>query len=357
MNQTNLMHINSNTIASLDRMYEYQRVFINDKIGRVNKDTFKSVRHKILKLKFEDIETIWSTLETEFNLYSISKYKAIIIKDEFIVSLEWNYESTHTGINISMSSSTIEKCLNYIKTIEHCLDKYIVNDKSIRYSILQNNNGTLDETGYQDVLEVDFNPLATPFIEDVDNYIENFLNSKAPVLILQGEAGTGKTTFVKYILKAMQEKVFKQRDELRVTYSFDESVFYSSEFYKQLIYDDYDVQVYEDINQVLHKNQEEEINPINKFLSITDGLVSKYKKIIITTNIESKHQLNLALLRPGRCFDVIEFRKLVGIEIDNLCDSCAQDLHLQTESINLSEFYAKRDGSQNSQLITTRVGF
>jgi len=357
MNTNNLMHVNSPALTKLDTIYEYQRVFINDKIGTVDKNTFKTARHKTLKLQFENIEDLWSSLESEFQLYSISKYKAMIIEDDFIASLDWHYDSTHTGVMLSVSSSSIKECWSYIKKISSHLQEFIVTDKSINYSILQYENGTLSDTNYQETLDVDFNPLATPFIEDVDKYIESFLNSKAPVLILQGEAGTGKTTFVKYLLQAMQERVLKKRDELRVTYSFDESVFYSSDFYRQLIFDDYDVQVYEDINQVLHKNQEAEINPINKFLSITDGLVSKYKKIIITTNIESKHQLNSALLRPGRCFDVIEFRKLAGIEIDNLCDSCAQDLHLQTESINLSEFYAKRDGSQNSQLITTRVGF
>ena len=281
----------------------------------------------------------------------------MIIEDKFVASIDWNYESTHTGITVSISSKSIKACLNYIEAIKNALSQFIISDTSIYYNILQYDNALLHETNYQDILELDFNPLATPFIKNVDQYIENFLNSKAPVLILQGEAGTGKTTFVKQILKVMQKQILQNRDLFKVTYSFDENIFYSSDFYKQLIFDDYDVQVYEDINQVLHKNQDEEINPINKFLSVTDGLISKYKKIIITTNIESKHQLNPALLRPGRCYDVIEFRKLEGIEIDNLCDSCAKDLHLQTESINLSEFYAQRDGSQNSQLISSRVGF
>jgi hypothetical protein len=281
----------------------------------------------------------------------------MIIEDSFIATLDWNYDSTHTGVNVSISSKSIKGCLEYIEKIKSYLSEFLVDDKSVQYSILQYENGIVNETNYQDTIDIDFNPLATPFIDDVENYIENFLNSKAPVLILQGEAGTGKTTFIKKILQTMQERVLKQRDEFRVTYSFDENVFYSSDFYKQLIFDDYDVQVYEDINQVLHKNQDAEINPINKFLSVSDGLVSKYKKIIITTNIESKHQLNPALLRPGRCFDVVEFRKLRGVEIDNLCDSCAKDLHLQIEEINLSEFYASKDGEQNSQLITSRVGF
>lgn len=355
---TNLMHINSPALATLDTNYEYQKVFINDKIGSSNKSIFKAARHKTLKLQFKNIEDIWSVLELEFQLYSISKYKAMIIEDDFIASLNWHYTSTHTGVMLSISSSSIKECLTYIEDITHNLQEFVINDESVKYNILQYVNGTLNETDYHETLDIEFNPLATPFIKDVDDYIENFLNSKAPVLILQGEAGTGKTTFVKYILKAMQTKNLHNKDDLRVTYSFDENIFFSNDFYKQLIYDDYDVVVLEDINQMIHKNLDEDgLNPINKFLSITDGLISKYKKIIITTNIESKNQLKSALLRPGRCYDVISFRKLEGKEIDNLCDSCEQDLDLQVESINLSEFYAKRDGSQNSKLMTLRVGF
>jgi len=353
----NLMHINSSNIALLDSLNEYQKVFINDKIGTLDTSFFKAVRHTTLQLKFESIEDIWKLLEKRFELYSLSIYKAMIIDETFVGSLSWNYESSHTGVHLIISSLNIEKCLKLIEDIKDFLQEFLVDEKSIKYNILQYDNGTLSDLVYQETLEMDFNPLATPFIENVESYIENFLDSKAPVLILQGEAGTGKTTFVKQILKTMQERILQERDTLHITYSFDESIFYSSDFYRQLIYDDYDAIVLEDINQVLHKNQEAEINSINKFLSVTDGLISKYKKIIITTNIESKHQLNPALLRPGRCYDVIEFRKLEGVEIDNLCKSCAKDLHLQTESINLSEFYAQRDGSQNSQLISSRVGF
>ena len=360
MNEQNLMHINSNNIGMMDDITEYQRLFINNRVGILSaKNRLQSKRTKVLHCQFNNIEDIWKTLESDYECFSVSPYKMYIIHKEFIATLTWHYESTHTGIAVVLSSDTIQKANDYIKEIETTLSNFTITDKVVSYTILQNDNSTeLNETFYEDTIDVEFNPLATPFIVDVDSYIDNFLNSKAPVLILHGEAGTGKTTFVKYLLKKMQDRVQEKREDFKAMYSFDEAVFYLSDFYRRIIYDDYDVVVLEDINQVLHKNQDEDgLNPINKFLSVTDGLISKYKKIIITTNIESKHQLHPALLRPGRCYDVIPFRKLEGVEIDNLCDSCAKDLHLQTESINLSEFYAKRDGSQNSKLISSRVGF
>jgi ATP-dependent 26S proteasome regulatory subunit len=151
----------------------------------------------------------------------------------------------------------------------------------------------------------------------------------------------------------------KQNDTtLDVRYSFDENIFGSNDFYSKIIFDDHDIFVLEDINNIIHKNSNEDYsNAINKFLSVTDGLVSKKQKIIISTNIESKTQLYPALIRPGRCYDVVKFRKLQGEEIDNLCDSCAKDLDLQIDTINASEFFAKCDGEQNSKLVNNKIGF
>ena len=360
MNETNLMHINSSNIGMMDSTREWQQLFVNDIIGTANSDLMQAHREKLINCDVDNIEDIWLVLEEKYNLYSLSEYRAVIVEEDFIAMLNWQYQSSLIGLTLRVLSTNISSCKEYIKEIEVTLSDLIVVDEAlVSYTVLQNDNSpTLHETFYQDSIDVDFNPVATPFIEDVDTYIENFLNSKAPVLILQGEPGTGKTTFVKHLLTKMQSKVQEIRDDFKAMYSFDENIFYLSDFYKRLIYDEYDVLVLEDINQVLHKNQDSErLNPINKFLSVTDGLISKYKKIIITTNIESKHHLNPALLRPGRCYDVIPFRKLEGVEIDNLCDSVAKDLHLQTESINLSEFYAKCNDEQNSQVISSRVGF
>jgi Cdc6-like AAA superfamily ATPase len=105
-------------------------------------------------------------------------------------------------------------------------------------------------------LDIDFNPLAVPFIDDVDSYIKGFIDSKAPVLILLGEPGTGKTTFTKHILNQMK-KSYSKDNNMKAMYSFDENIFYCSNFFKELIYDDNDVVVLEDINQVIHKNQDD----------------------------------------------------------------------------------------------------
>ena len=53
----------------------------------------------------------------------------------------------------------------------------------------------------------------------------------------------------------------------------------------------------------------------------------------------------------------MKFRRLEGVEIDNLCDDCAKDLDLQIESINLSEFYAMCNNEQNKKINNNKNWF
>ena len=240
MNEENLMHVNSNNIGTMDTTSEYQQLFINNIIGTsTNSDLMKAHRTKVINCEVDNIEDIWIALEEKYNLYSISEYRAIINEDNFIAIINWQYQSSLTGLTLRVLSSSISSCKKYIEEMQLALSDLIVVDEAlVSYTILQNDNSeTLNETFYQDTIEVDFNPVATPFIEDVDTYIENFLNSKAPVLILQGEPGTGKTTFVKYLLQIMQSKVQEKREDFKAMYSFDENIFYLSDFYKRIIYE------------------------------------------------------------------------------------------------------------------------
>ncbi len=46
-------------------------------------------------------------------------------------------------------------------------------------------------------------------------------------------------------------------------------------------------------------------------MNVGDGLVTtKNKKMIFSTNLPSIHDIDPALLRPGRCFDIVNFNLL-----------------------------------------------
>ena len=51
-------------------------------------------------------------------------------------------------------------------------------------------------------------------------------------------------------------------------------------------------------------------------LNQLDGIVGSKEKFIISTNLESISKIDKALLRPGRCHKVMQFRLLEGDEIN-----------------------------------------
>jgi ATP-dependent 26S proteasome regulatory subunit len=118
---------------------------------------------------------------------------------------------------------------------------------------------------------------------------------------------------------------------------------------------DYDIIILEDMNNILYKNQDNNQNILAKFLSVTDGLLSKDTKIIISTNIESRSQINEALMRPGRSFNTIHFRKLKVEEVKALADSYNKKMNLRP--MNISEFYANVNNEQNNKIINNTTGF
>jgi len=164
-----------------------------------------------------------------------------------------------------------------------------------------------DGTDWVSLLVSDTNKIHNsfyPWIEQgVEKYWDEYLNSSAPLLFLSGPAGTGKTSFLRSMIckhKLMSyvgydHKLF-DNDEMFIS-------FISSREAKTLIMEDAE-------NIVLPRNKSGN-SMMARFLNVSDGLLKfPGKKLIFTTNESNFENVDSALVRPGRCFDHMEFRKL-----------------------------------------------
>ena len=128
------------------------------------------------------------------------------------------------------------------------------------------------------------------------------MSSKASILILIGPPGTGKTTFIRGLLHHTNSNAV-------VTYN--QKVLEDDDFFANFIEDDdKQILVLEDADVMLTPRNNG--NPLMmKFLNIADGLAScSNKKIIFTTNLPSTKEIDTALIRPGRCYNILEFGSL-----------------------------------------------
>lgn len=139
-----------------------------------------------------------------------------------------------------------------------------------------------------------------PFLdsETIEQYYDRFLDSSASILLLMGPPGTGKTTFIRGLLHHAGKNAI-------VTY--DDKILERDYIFARFIEDDVDVMVIEDADNFL-KSRADGNTMMHRFLNVGDGLISmKGKKLIFSTNLPSVSDVDDALIRPGRCFDIVNF--------------------------------------------------
>jgi hypothetical protein len=140
--------------------------------------------------------------------------------------------------------------------------------------------------------------------EGLTAYIDRFAASDDAVLVLLGEPGTGKTSFIRQL-------IWRTRWNCAVTY--DEQLLRAdSLFVDYMTNDEEDLLVVEDADLFLTSRERDRNDMMARFLNVSDGLfkTSSVKKLIFTANLTQPQQIDNALLREGRCFDCMIFRAL-----------------------------------------------
>ena len=146
--------------------------------------------------------------------------------------------------------------------------------------------------------------------EGLDDYYKRYLESEENVLLLIGIPGTGKTTFIKNMLS---------RHKLDAVITYDEKLMSDDQFFLDFILGDRDILIIEDADTMIMDREKENNTLLAKILNVSDGLIKNIsKKIVFSTNITDKERIDSALMRPGRCFDVMDFRALTFDESEKL---------------------------------------
>jgi hypothetical protein len=142
-----------------------------------------------------------------------------------------------------------------------------------------------------------------PFLngESLESYYERYMASSANILLLIGPPGTGKTTFIRGLLASTNSSAIV---------SYDSQILEKDGFFARFIEGDESIMILEDSDAFL-KSRSEGNTMMHRFLNVGDGLVTtKGKKMIFSTNLPSIRDIDSALVRPGRCFDIVTFDEL-----------------------------------------------
>lgn len=187
-----------------------------------------------------------------------------------------------------------------------------------------------------------------PFLgsESIESYYDRYLNSSANILVLIGPPGTGKTTFIRGLLSHANQSA---------TVTYDANILEKDYIFAQFIEGDTQIMVMEDCDRFLSSRSDGN-TMMHKFLNVGDGLVTtRGKKLIFSTNLPSIKDIDDALIRPGRCFDVISFQPLDRLQANILANKL--DVKLEDkDNYTIAEIFHKQSFDKSVK-VKGKVGF
>ncbi len=190
-----------------------------------------------------------------------------------------------------------------------------------------------EEKGYLNILTVEDSrfklqkkEVPIPEIDFDINYNEDFApinkliteklsvdNSKG-IVLLHGKAGTGKTTYIRYLINSINKKI------IYIPPSMANSLA-NPELIKFLMNNSNSILVIEDAENVLMKRSENSSEAIANILNLTDGLLSDCANIqVVATFNTDLLNIDEALLRKGRLIARYEFKELEEDRVLKLCE-------------------------------------
>jgi len=139
--------------------------------------------------------------------------------------------------------------------------------------------------------------------------------------------------------------------------TYDASILEKDFLFARFIEDDANIMVLEDSDNFL-KARSDGNTMMHRFLNVGDGLVTtKGKKLIFSTNLPSIRDIDSALVRPGRCFDILNFDTLTQSEAEVLSARLGVQLDGTRDKWSIAEVFNKQVENFTIKKVGRKVGF
>ncbi len=174
--------------------------------------------------------------------------------------------------------------------------------------------------------------------QDVHKKIMNALSAAnhKGMILLHGEPGTGKTTYIRYLARNLTKKIIFIPPEFSFNLDADTFLRLMSRYPDSVV-------IIEDADNIITDRKAGNNISISGLLNIADGLLSYYLKsrIICTFNCNLA-SIDPALMRKGRLIAMYEFKKLKANKAQKLVKKLKIPLEVG-EDTSLADIYGYED--------------
>lgn len=258
-------------------------------------------------------------------IIQVTSSSGYIVNDESISYLGYDVQSSSITIRLV---GDVEVVANWYEDI---VDKFEEVTNTIEWMYSSDGNSI------EVPIRSDRKPIDEmyPFLGDrtLEDYYSSFLESSASILLLIGPPGTGKTTFIRGLL---------QHADTSAIVTYDAGILAKDFIFAQFIEGDKNIMVIEDADNFLGARADGN-DMMHKFLNVGDGLVTtKGKKLIFSTNLPSIKDVDSALIRPGRCFDIVHFGTMSQAQAEKLAAKLDIPLEGEKEQWSVADIFHKQ---------------
>lgn len=339
--------------SNIDECIRVKYILENKFIPFLKENNTNILFKEIYNIEIMDLNSIIEKFSKLGELFFLDiDYLLILGKNYYITIFVTNFlNKTSLKILIKSSSFSINEKVNK-EIVDLIKDKKFDSScANIRW-FYKNSRGNIEYEDVQETITDIIHPESYPYILDINKFIESYINSDEQVLIFVGPAGTGKTRFIKYIIKTLFKKYekninskntydFEENDNIRINYTTDMEVLEQEKIFIDLLNKNTIGFVLEDIDESLKARKNGNML-MHKILNASDGIFANKTKIILSTNLEDINNIDSALLRDGRCFAVVNTRLLSNSEGQKLIRklSLNKEYNLDKSEYTLAELYA-----------------
>ena len=190
------------------------------------------------------------------------------------------------------------------------------------------------------------------FEQTADNIIDGLNDkNKTNLVILSGEPGTGKTSFIRYLTSKLKKNI------IFISPDMVDSIT-DPAFIPFLMKNNDSVLIIEDAEPALEKRDNGgRSSAVSNVLNLTDGLLSDCLKISIVATFNTKEgNIDEALTRKGRLLMSYKFDKLAAVKATALLKKLGHEIEVK-EPMTLADIYFYGTDNNVKHIKTKKIGF